>query len=86
MRSCCSAGTCCPGWPAGSARWDWLANGLLFAAYHVHRWWGLPGILLNIFLYSWPAKRYRSALVSIAVHSTQSVVLVILVLPVVLRG
>jgi membrane protease YdiL (CAAX protease family) len=67
-------------------RWDWLANGLLFAAYHVHRWWGLPGILLNVFLYSWPAKRYRSALVSIAVHSTQSVVLVILVLPVVLRG
>jgi membrane protease YdiL (CAAX protease family) len=67
-------------------RWDWLANGLLFAAYHVHRWWGLPGILLNVFLYSWPAKRYRSALVSIAVHSLQSVVLVVLVLPVVLQG
>jgi membrane protease YdiL (CAAX protease family) len=67
-------------------RWDWLANGLLFAAYHVHRWWGLPGILLNVFLYSWPARRYRSALLSIAVHSTQSVVLVVLVLPVVLRG
>ncbi len=67
-------------------RWDWLVNGLLFAAYHVHRWWGLPGILLNVFLYSWPAKRYRSALVSIAVHSIQSVVLVVLVLPVVLQG
>jgi len=67
-------------------RWDWLANGLLFAAYHVHRWWGLPGILLNVFLYSWPAKHYRSALVSIAVHSIQSVVLIVLVLPVVLQS
>lgn len=67
-------------------RWDWLANGILFAAYHVHRWWGLPGILLGALLYSAPSKRYRSALVGIAVHSTQSVVLVAMVLPLVLRG
>lgn len=67
-------------------RWDWVANGLLFAAYHVHRWWGLPGILLGTFLYSGPSKRYRSALVGIAVHSAQSVVLVAMVLPLVLRG
>lgn len=66
-------------------RWDWLANAMLFGAYHVHRWWGLPGILLNAFLYSWSAKRYRSALVSIAVHSISTVVLVILVLRVVLQ-
>ncbi len=67
-------------------RWDWLANGLIFAAYHVHRWWGIPGILLDTFLYSGPSKRYRSALVGMAVHSAQSVVLVALVLAVVLEG
>jgi uncharacterized protein len=67
-------------------RWDWVANGLLFAAYHVHRWWGLPGILLGTLLYSGPSKWCRSALVGIAVHSVQSVVLVVMVLPLVLRG
>jgi membrane protease YdiL (CAAX protease family) len=67
-------------------RWDWVANGLIFAAYHVHRWWGLPGILLGTLLYAGPSKRYRSALVGIAVHSVQSVVLVVMVLPLVLRG
>jgi hypothetical protein len=36
--------------------------------------------------YAWPAKRYRSALVSIVVHSAQSVVMIVLVLPLVLRG
>jgi len=35
--------------------------------------------------YSLPAKRYRSALVSIAVHSAQSVLLVALVLRLVLQ-
>lgn len=67
-------------------RWDWVANGLLFAAYHVHRWWGLPGILLGTILYSGPSKRYRSALVGIAVHSIQSVVLIVMVLPLTLQG
>lgn len=67
-------------------RWDWLVNGLLFAAYHVHRWWGIPGILLDTLLYSAPSRRYRSALVGIAVHSVQSVVLIAMVLPLILRG
>ena len=33
-----------------------------------------------------PSRRYRSALIGIAVHSVQSVVLCALVLPIVLRG
>jgi membrane protease YdiL (CAAX protease family) len=67
-------------------RYDWVANGLLFGVYHLHRWWAIPGLLLGTLTYAWPAKRYRSALVSIAVHSVQSVVLVVLVLPLVLGG
>ncbi len=52
---------------------DWLANGGLFAAYHLHVPWMMPVILLDAFALAWPAKRYRSAWVSIAVHSAQSV-------------
>jgi uncharacterized protein len=67
-------------------RYDWVANGVIFAAYHLHRWWAIPGLLFGTLTYAWPAKHYRSALVSIAVHSAQSVVMIGLVLPLVLRG
>jgi membrane protease YdiL (CAAX protease family) len=67
-------------------RYDWVANGVIFAAYHLHRWWAIPGLLFGTLTYAWPAKRYRSALVSIAVHSAQSVVTIVLVLPLVLGG
>lgn len=62
----------------------WLANGLLFAFYHLHVPWAIPGSLLDPFIYSLPAKRHRSALLSIAVHSVQSVVIGGMVLMVVL--
>jgi len=56
-------------------RYDWLANGVLFATYHLHVPWVIPAALLDSFLLSYPAKRYRSALIPIAVHSVQSVVI-----------
>jgi membrane protease YdiL (CAAX protease family) len=67
-------------------RGDWLANGILFAAYHVHMWWSMPSILFDTLVFSLPSKYYRSALIGIIVHSTQSIVLFFLVLPVVLQG
>ena len=70
----------------GFGRFDWLVNGLLFAAYHVHVWWAIPHTLVDTFALALPSRRYRSALIGIAVHSTQTVVLVVLVLPLVLRG
>ena len=42
--------------------------------------------LFGTLTYAWPAKRYRSTLVSIAVHSVLSGVMIVLVLPLVLRG
>lgn len=63
---------------------DWLANGLLFAVYHLHMPWIIPASVLDPFIYSYPAKRYRSALMSIAVHSFQSVLMGVLVLMLVL--
>jgi membrane protease YdiL (CAAX protease family) len=63
---------------------DWVANGVLFAAYHVHLPWTIPVNLLDTLLISYPAKRFRSAWIGIAVHSTQTVVLTLLVLKLVL--
>jgi membrane protease YdiL (CAAX protease family) len=66
-------------------RRDWLANGVLFGMYHVHTPWVIPAALLDTFIISYPAKRFRSALIGIAVHSAQSVVLFALVVSLVLK-
>jgi len=39
-------------------RWDWLANGVLFAVYHLHVPWVIPQALLDTFIVAYP----RSAL------------------------
>ena len=66
-------------------RKDWLANGVLFAVYHLHVPWIIPQALLDTFILAYPSKRYRSALVGIAVHSAQTVVLGALTLSLVLK-
>ena len=67
-------------------RRDWLANGVLFAAYHLHVPWVIPSTLLDSFIVAYPAKRYRSALIGIAVHSAQSVFFLVLVRSLVVKG
>ncbi len=63
---------------------DWLANGVLFAVYHLHMPWVIPfSVLTDPFLLAYPAKRYRSAFLGIAVHSGQSVLFTLLLLSVV---
>lgn len=67
-------------------RFDWVANGFLFAAYHLHMPWVIPATLVgDAFALSYPSRRYRSALIGIIVHSSQSVLVLALVLPLVLR-
>jgi uncharacterized protein len=63
---------------------DWVANGVLFATYHLHIPWVIPTALLDTFLLSYPAKRYQSTWISIAAHSAQTVVIGLLVLTVVI--
>jgi membrane protease YdiL (CAAX protease family) len=65
-------------------RWDWAANGVLFALYHLHVPWAIPSALLNAFVLSYPSKRYRSAWLGIAVHSAQTVAISAAVLALVL--
>lgn len=64
---------------------DWLANGVLFALYHLHTPWVMPGALLDALWLAWPCRRYRSAWPGIVVHSTASVLVMVLLWPVVAR-
>ena len=66
-------------------RWDWLANGVLFGLYHLHTPWSIPANTLDTLFVSLPARRYRSALLGIAVHSAQTVVFTVMLLGLVLR-
>ena len=61
-------------------RFDWVVNGILFAAYHLHEPWVFLSPLADAFVLAYPTKRYRSAWIGIAVHSAQSVVIVIVIL------
>jgi len=66
-------------------RADWVVNGVLFAAYHLHVPWVIPETLIgDTLIVSYPAKRYPSAWIGIIVHSGQSVVLAIIVLTLVI--
>lgn len=67
-------------------RRDWMGNGVLHGVYHLHVPWAMPGSVLKSLLVSYAAKRYRSALVGIVVHSAQSVIFAALALSLVLNG
>jgi membrane protease YdiL (CAAX protease family) len=66
-------------------RADWLANGLLFAVYHLHMPWVIPKALLDTLALAYPTRRYRSAWLGILVHSVQSLLIVSASLAAVLR-
>ena len=69
---------------AAFGRGDWVANGLLFAAYHLHTPWVIPATLLDSFIIAYPTKRYRSAWIGIAIHSSQSIFFAIVCLALVM--
>lgn len=55
-------------------RADWVANGVLFAIYHLHQPWSMPSSLVEgVFLEAYPSRRFQSAWMGIIVHSLQSV-------------
>ena len=66
-------------------KWDWVANGLLFTLYHIHQpWLWLSGLFEDMFLFAFPAKRFRSTWMSIIIHGSQSVFFLFIVLGLVL--
>jgi membrane protease YdiL (CAAX protease family) len=66
-------------------RADWIVNGVLMGLYHLHQPWGIPTSVVAGLLMAYPTKRFRSAWMGIIVHSSQSVVLGVGVLTLVLR-
>jgi membrane protease YdiL (CAAX protease family) len=66
-------------------RGDWLANGVLFGAYHLHQPWGmLASVGTGALLYALPAKYFSSTWMSIIAHSGQSVYFLLVILGLVL--
>ena len=66
-------------------RADWAVNGVLMGVYHLHQPWSIPSSIVAGLLMAYPTRRFRSAWMGIIVHSTQSVVIGIAVLTLVLR-
>jgi membrane protease YdiL (CAAX protease family) len=65
-------------------RWDWVANGVLWAGYHLHVPWAIPGTLVESLVVAYPSKRYGSAWIGIIVHSAQTIVFTVVILMIVL--
>ena len=65
-------------------RWAWIGNGLLFAAYHVHKFWLIPGLVISCLCYSLPAQAFRSNWLAILIHGLEGVALLVAVAVVVL--
>ncbi len=66
-------------------RWIWVANGVLFAFYHLHYPWSiLTQFVGGALFFSLLAWRFRSTWMSIIVHSGQGVYFAILILGIVL--
>jgi membrane protease YdiL (CAAX protease family) len=67
-------------------RADWLANGVLFACYHLHEPWVIPQtILVDTVAEALPSRRWRSSLIGIAVHSGQTLFFLVVALVLVTR-
>ena len=53
---------------------------MLFAVYHLHVPWVILPSLIDTVALAYPSRRFRSAWIGIAVHSTQSLVVIGVVL------
>lgn len=61
---------------------DWIVNGAIFTAYHLHQPWSMPATLLDAtFTQAYPAKRFRSIWIGIVGHTLPSFVMVGVLLP-----
>jgi membrane protease YdiL (CAAX protease family) len=65
-------------------RWSWVANGVLFAFYHVHQPWVIAENIVDGPILAFPSWRFRSTWMSVIVHSVQNVFFGFLVLGLIL--
>jgi membrane protease YdiL (CAAX protease family) len=60
-------------------KWDFIANGILFSTYHLHRIWHWPSTLLIDWIYPWAAKRFKSYWVAVILHVFDAFELIIII-------
>jgi len=65
-------------------KFDWVANGVLFGLYHLHKPWNIPGIIVSAFPMTWPSRRFRSNWMAIIVHGVELFPTLVMVLAVIL--
>ena len=71
---------------AALGRGDWVANGALFAGYHLHQPWSIPSSLIDgIFAQAYPTRRFQSIWIAIVAHTAPSLVIIGVVLHLVLK-
>lgn len=58
-------------------KWDWVANSVLFALYHLHRPTQMLAFVIGGFAYSLPSRYFRSIWFAIILHGLESVPLLI---------
>ena len=49
-------------------KWDWPANAVLFAIYHMHKPWVIPSSILTGIVYIYPSRRFRSTWFGLIIH------------------
>ena len=66
-------------------KWDWLANGVLFGFYHLHK----PQIILSTalyfgFVFAFPSKLFQSNWMAVIIHGLEGLLGIIVVLEIIL--
>jgi len=67
-------------------QFDWVANGVLFGLYHLHKPWGILTSIFTGLIYAFTGEHLRSNWFPIILHSGQSLYFTVLILAVCRRG
>jgi membrane protease YdiL (CAAX protease family) len=57
-------------------KWTWLIHGVLWASFHVSRWWDIIGLLPAQIVFAYVAWRSRSTTVAIIMHILSNISMV----------
>jgi CAAX protease family protein len=58
-------------------KWDFIANAVLFEAYHLHKLSILPEVLVD-WMNPWLTKRFKSYWVAVIIHGSEGLILLVM--------
>jgi membrane protease YdiL (CAAX protease family) len=67
-------------------KWDFIANGILFVAYHLHMAWSWPSMLLYNWIRPWATKRFKSYWVALMLHGLADSIFLIVPITMAIMG